>query len=369
MKKFNYNTIYNNYKNNLLNKLRAFGDGDDLSLWVANENISVSVLNLIDALELDRFQIEFDDKSFNSIDREFLKKKLIGEGNLIFETQQKLITFSRLSKTSKISVPKVNRKINTNNYKTEKKVSEKINLIKDEYLKNLNQITINQSNEIKNKPSSPLLKLEYKDKKCELILSINSNNHQIVECNFLLIEKNDIILNKFGNFVSQEILNLPINEAKDHLLIKIESKLRPEEISKKRGIILKNSAGKIFSYFQQIIDNLYLEYIKKTKTNFGINFFDNEIPDKWISTTNEFKKKEIEKNLDQFNKINCKSSPLKLVEIVQSNRLFFSLDELSLNKFDNAFFIKLEKFLSSRICVKFEVYYVNRKDENTLRSV
>ena len=85
MKKFNYNTIYKNYKNNLLNKLRAFGDSDDLSLWVANEDITISVLNLIDALELEKFQIEFDASSFKSIDKKFLKKKFINEGNLIFD--------------------------------------------------------------------------------------------------------------------------------------------------------------------------------------------------------------------------------------------------------------------------------------------
>ena len=31
--------------------------------------------------------------------------------------------------------------------------------------------------------------------------------------------------------------------------------------------------------------------------------------------------------------------------------------------------MKLEKFLNNRFDVKFEVYYVNRKDENTLRSL
>ena len=88
MKKFNYNTIYKNYKKNLLNKLRAFGDSDELSLWVANEDITISVLNLIDALELEKFQIEFDTSSFKSIDKNFLKK-FINEGNLIFNDAKK----------------------------------------------------------------------------------------------------------------------------------------------------------------------------------------------------------------------------------------------------------------------------------------
>ena len=67
MKIYNYNLLYNNYKNNLLNKLRAFGDGDELSLWVANEDISISVLNLIDALENINFLIEFEQISYLQI--------------------------------------------------------------------------------------------------------------------------------------------------------------------------------------------------------------------------------------------------------------------------------------------------------------
>ena len=47
MKIFNYNTIYKNYKNNLLNKLRAFGDDDSLSLWVPNEDITESEEELL----------------------------------------------------------------------------------------------------------------------------------------------------------------------------------------------------------------------------------------------------------------------------------------------------------------------------------
>ena len=103
-------------------------------------------------------------------------------------------------------------------------------------------------------------------------MSVNPSNHLVVDCNFFILDKKNIILSKFGNLVSQEILNLPIDEVKDHLLIKIESLLRPKKIPKQTGIILKNNGGEIFVYFQGLINQLYNEYLKITKVKFGINF-------------------------------------------------------------------------------------------------
>ena len=77
----------------------------------------------------------------------------------------------------------------------------------------------------------------------------------------------------------------------------------------------------------------------------------------------------IQKSLEIFNKDNLKKKSLKLEKIINSNRLFFSLNNSQVTKFDNSLFMKLEKFLNNRFDVKFEVYYVNRKDENTLRSL
>ena len=368
MKKFNYNTIYNNYKNNLLNKLRAFGDNEDLALWVANENITISVLNLIDALEQKKFEIEFDKNSFKNINRQFLKKKLFNEGNVIFDSVKNKIIFSRQNKIGKISLPKYVKKKAKNKRENQNKIIGKIQLIKKDYLINLKKFKINSQKVSKINSSSSLIKLEYTDNKCNINLSINPSNNYVIDSNFFVKKKNET-LNKFGNLFSNLIIGLPLDEAKDHLLIKIELLLRPEKIKDKRGIILKNSAGEIFIYFQKMINNLYNQYTEITKVKFGINFFDYKIPENWIKCPEKIKISKIKKNLEIFNRDNCKKTPLKLEKIINSNRLFFSLDNSYSNNFDNSFFMKLEKFLISRMKIKFEVYYVNRKDENLLRSL
>ena len=49
MKEYNYSSILEIYKSNLLNKLRDFKVNDDLALWVPNDDITESVINLIDS--------------------------------------------------------------------------------------------------------------------------------------------------------------------------------------------------------------------------------------------------------------------------------------------------------------------------------
>ncbi len=368
MKKFNYNLLYNNYKDNLLNKLRAFGNGDELSLWVANEDISISVLNLIDAVEDDDFLIDFDKESYDQIKKKFLKDKLNAEGKLTFYDEKHSLKFLRSTKIKEIIIPQANKvKLKKKNDKYE--ITSDINVLLDnEYISNLKKVKNKKKPKIINNVLSSLIKLKYKDDKCSLDLFINPSNHYVLEANFLMI-KNEDIIKSFGNYVVDLIINLPINEVKDHLLIKIESNLRPDNATTNKGIVLKHSKGKIFIYFQEILNKLYFEYIKKTNTKFGINFYNHQLTEEWLNLTNEIKKKKVIENLTIFNLKYCKDTPLELIKIDQSNRLFFSLDDLLSNKFDNSLFIKLEKFLNSRLDVKFEVYYVNRKDENSLRSL
>ena len=54
--------------------------------------------------------------------------------------------------------------------------------------------------------------------------------------------------------------------------------------------------------------------------------------------------------------------------LIASNRLFLKMGK-NLLKSKKINFFDLEKFLNKNLNIKFEVYYVNRKDENTLRSL
>ena len=61
MKKYNYSSILKIYKSNLLNKLRDFKVDDDLALWVPNDDITESDINLIDSVDAIKIKITFDE--------------------------------------------------------------------------------------------------------------------------------------------------------------------------------------------------------------------------------------------------------------------------------------------------------------------
>ena len=368
MKIFNYNTIYKNYKISLLNKLRAFGDDDDLSLWVPNEDITISILNLVDSMENSSVKIEFDKNSYNQIKKDFITKSLKAEGKINFSDTDYFIEFVRSSQTSKILVKKVKKIIqNKKSDVIEKKIEDE-KLLNDEYFLNLKKVKINELSYKNEKISSSLVKSKYLDDNCLLEILINPNNHYIVDGTFVVKNNNDVI-SLFGKYFLNSIINLPINEAKDHLLIKIEYSLRPSKVTINKGIILKHKAGKIFTYFQKIIDNLYFDYVDKNKIKFGTNFYNYKIPEYWEKLTKDEKVEKINKNLNIFNLENSKDNPLKLVKIVSSNRLFFNMKNELLSNSDNRLFFKLENFLNHSLNMKIEVYYENRKDENALRSL
>ena len=62
------------------------------------------------------------------------------------------------------------------------------------------------------------------------------------------------------------------------------------------------------------------------------------------------------------------SSHFELDNIVESNRLFLKMGKNLLKNEKNHLFFELERFLEDSLGIKFEVYYVNRSDENQLRT-
>lgn len=369
MKEYNYSKIINAYNQNLINKLRDFKVNEELALWVPNEDISLSVLNLLDSVEENEINIFFDVDQFKSLNNKKLVDELKDEGKLTFDEKSCKLEFVRLSKAKKIVVEKIHKqKVSTKN-KDKIKSNNKNILIHDDYLSNLKKVKISQDFSKKLLVSSSLFKVVYEDKNFLVEILINPTNHIVVDCFFENKKLNYENL-LFAKFLISSMISLPINEVKDHLLIKLEYYLRPKNFEKNQGIILKNRAGKIFYNFQLIINKLFYQYIEKKNVKFGINFYNYKIPDYWSKLNHKDKIDKINELLKKFNKIkdNSISDSFELAEIVEFNRLFLKMAKNSFQNDKNFLFFELEKFLYDNLKVKFEIYYVNRQDENQLRT-
>lgn len=110
MKEYNYSNIYNTYNNNLLDKLRDFKINDDLALWVPSEDITQSVINLIDSIEETEIKIIFDEKQFNSLKIDNLHQSLSHEGEINVNEISRDLIFKRLLKKQKIILKQIKKK-------------------------------------------------------------------------------------------------------------------------------------------------------------------------------------------------------------------------------------------------------------------
>ena len=374
-KLFDYNFLYKNYQKNLLKTLRSFGDGDELSLWVPDENINKSLINLFDSTDIQSIQINFDQNSFSLIDKNLIVKSLGATGSIKFLDDKFSIYFNRQDNFDKKNFSQINKieydrdiKLRRKNIKTIVNKKPTTVLLKKLYLENLKKIKIKKSFLNIFEKDSTLIKIRYKDESYSIELLINPSNHFIVDGTFTSKKKN-IIIDLFSKYFLSSAINLPINEVKDHLLNKIEFDLRPNSAVKNQGVILKNNVGVIFVYFQRVIDKIYLDYLKKNPTKFGLNSYDYKIPEFWKNLDEKEKFYSINEYLELFKKSHFNTHDLYLVNISNHNKLFFNF-EINLNgTIENAIFFKLENFLKKNLKVKFEVYYVNRKDENILRNL
>lgn len=369
MKSYIYKEIFNLYNNNLLDKLRDFKVDDNLSVWVPHEDITLSLLNLFDASEESKIQIKFDKNQFKLINFNKIKDNLINEGNLAIDEISNSIIFQRTSGLNEIKiVPNLKKKIYPKKKTEYKNADKKDNqLIKDEYLLNLKKINFSRNFEKKINPSS-MSTVSHSDDICELELLINPMNHIILDCYFL--NKNvNATYKLFGIILLNQMVGLPIQEIKDHLLTKFEFKIRPRKIESHTGVILKHKGGTIFNYFQEMINKVYLNYTNKNNIKFGPNFYMSATPDIWKNMNKEEKSLRIIEIIKKFNEINKSSinQKFELSSLAGENRVFLKTKDLFIDNKDNYLFFEIENFLNKSLNMKFEVYYVNREDENKMR--
>ena len=111
MKEYNYSSILEIYKSNLLNKLRDFKVNDDLALWVPNDDLTESVINLIDSVDEIKTKITFDEQQFKNLNINYLNECIKDEGELITNNVSFFLIFKRLSKNKKIILKKIKKKM------------------------------------------------------------------------------------------------------------------------------------------------------------------------------------------------------------------------------------------------------------------
>jgi len=201
-----------------------------------------------------------------------------------------------------------------------------------------------------------------------LFVSMDTEKHRIVEAAFSGTSS-DIERALLSAFC-QLIEGLPIQEAHDHGLLKLEYHLRDKNQPRPvAGILNVFNIDPAFQLLNQLIRQLYRNYQEKTGYRPQDNFYDDPPTKNWILRSENDKIAAIQSNIDAF-MVDYPSynKPKVLVQYIQKTiKLHISLQgELTATEKANLL-LQLEQYLRRHLEPKLQLYLEPHKDTNQLR--
>ena len=348
----NYDKIYSQYNENLLNKLRGFSNKElYLGDWIPSENINDSLIDLIKIFYNKEKNtkikiIFFEKKNFKSV-LEFYNT-IQNQCNVKIEKGLSLSLIISDITADFFSLFKKEKYIKKNITKIKHSISKK----KIDFLKNIIQKNKKFKFEI-NKEKYDYLKkknIYFENKDYALILNLNKNI--IININFFVKKK--LFLNKFLlENICYYSLDRNIDFFKNDLLNVLEFNLRNSSFKKNvKGII------SVYVLTNKLIEfkNTILKICNKLKID--------NLRDK-VEKQNQIylNKKLIEEKTQIFNRENNIT-----VEVMEINNYFIKIDILNnKKKFIPKIIFEYDKYLKETINSKIDVYYTEKKDLNKLR--
>jgi len=158
-----------------------------------------------------------------------------------------------------------------------------------------------------------------------------------------------------------------MQELYEHLIIRIENKLRDFSKITYSGTILPENVSKEYDYFQKFFRKLLKKYIKDELSN-KINFQAIKPNSDWIYLNDDQKKRKIYDQLKKYNyPQSASSTEIKIVRI--ENKIDIFLDLLNINDIDtkNKLCLVLEIYLKKNLDESLNIYLETVVDKNKLR--
>lgn len=194
-----------------------------------------------------------------------------------------------------------------------------------------------------------------------LKISINTKTHIIDNATIDTKDgdKDDKIISKT---FCKTIIGLPILEASDHSLIRLENLLRDNDIKHNiKGVIMPSNTLDIFKILLVLIRNIYKQYSKKQNYNPPVNTYRGDINLEWKKLNMNIKEKKIIEIIDVF----CKKNNIENydIKIIRDTRIEFALDK-DLYPLLAKLLFDMEVFISRKLGFTLEVMFLEKKDTN-----
>lgn len=369
-----FKKLMSQYDENLVSKLRGFGEEEFLKFWVPDSEKLESLYNLIDALvESQTFKAEVINLSLNTEEKKDLEKLY----NIAISKIENDILIININKNKYVDYKKQNKKV----------VSNKTQIRKTKILSKLNDLNYDETiNEEYKEALSKIKKLnfnikkDFDEKKYDIYcLELNKN----LKLNYYINQENGILDHAFHNsekidnnslildLLCDQIINKNIEEVADHGAIYLEYFLR-SKINKKEqyGIFLPRNSGGIFNIIERNLRSSRDDFYKKRNVNKdNINKEYRVISEEWTNLSFEKQKAKIDDILEKniFRRFNINSSDIVLNRVIQGNRLEFILSDNLNGDFEDNKLFKIEEIFKQKIDSSIELLSIEEKDSNKLR--
>tara|TARA_Y100000590_G_C15692229_1_gene1003833 strand:+ start:230 stop:1375 length:1146 start_codon:yes stop_codon:yes gene_type:complete len=373
MKIYDYLQLKNKYENELIEVLRDFNNYDaNLSLWVPDEDPAKGISNLIMSVfeaGTSEVLITYDyNKNKTKVDTELIKNEAKNYGNISCKLEKNIlkINFKRNDEVNNNNF--LDKNIKRNNVRKKNKNIKKNSLrinYDDLYLSKASDYKTNNYNKELDSKVTGLFHISANNKFIELNLFINPESLKIVNCFYKL--KTEKKYNSFFNLLCETIINVPIYEVKDHSLIIIENKLRPEKVKKEiNGVIIPIYISDLFKETQELLDDAYI----KSKSVFdgmpSVNEYDYKISEEWKNLNLNQKQNKVMEIINEFeNENSIAKGDIFLEKIEFNTRIIVYIKD---NKLDvQRILFNLENKIRSKIDKRLELFYSEMLDNNKLR--
>ncbi|MCD4756721.1 MAG: hypothetical protein K8R39_00435 [Arcobacteraceae bacterium] len=208
--------------------------------------------------------------------------------------------------------------------------------------------------------------IEYKEIEngCELTISVNPNSHVIDNAVFD-ISNNDKYLQGVMNAFCEIIRGLPILEAQDHSVLRLENLLRDDSmVHSIKGVIMPSNSCEIFKTPLHLIRNIYKQYCETQNYQPIVNTYSPNAITKWKNLDIKERENIVSENIATFcKKNNIDNYDIKLigdmrVEFFADKEIYPSLAKLL---FD------METSISKELGFSLEIMFVEKQDANRKR--
>lgn len=249
-----YDKLVGAYSANLEATLRGFRPADEmLDTWVPDEDPLRGLSSLVEAAQLggkDSVAVRVASQTIEHLQLPLLEEKLGSMGEVVSkrETDSVVFTVSKLQETA--------------SFRSVRRIYQQRLRARSANLRFKRELRVGENH----------IPLRATEDQFSLALAVQTDKHLIADAAFDSAARGPMLAAL--DCLCEILVGLPIQEARDHAVIRLEFSLREAGDRPVAGIVLPRNADPIFRVPSILVNRLFEDY--KTSTNYqpGLNFFD-----------------------------------------------------------------------------------------------